>query len=46
MLDQQNEEAVADLAAVVMQGVVAFVSKKLEFEGVIEGKVASVEVTE
>lgn len=46
MFDQQNEEAVVDLAAVVMQGVLAFVSKKLEVEGVIDGKVASAEVTE
>lgn len=36
----------ADLAAVVLQGVLAFVSKKLEIEGVIDGKVASAEVTE
>jgi hypothetical protein len=46
VFDQQNEEAVVDLAAVVMQGVLAFVSKKLEVEGVIDGKVASAEVTE
>ena len=36
----------ADLAAVVLQGVLAFVSKKLEIEGVIDGKVVSAEVTE
>lgn len=45
VFDQQNEEAVADQAAVVMQAVFAFVSMMLEFEGVIEGKVASAVVT-
>lgn len=35
----------ADQAAVVMQGVFAFVSRRLEFEGVIEGKVVSAVVT-
>ena len=45
MFDQQNEEAVADQAAVVMQAAFAFVSMMLEFEGVIEGKVASAVVT-
>lgn len=44
--DLLNEEVVAEQAAVLMQGTLVTVSKMLDFEGAVVGKVVTAEVIE